>query len=68
MTHCPKCVKEVNTVWKFSRERCQICGTPLDKNPIKINGFFGFFDRVEHNRKEVESMIAEGQFLKSDFR
>ena len=68
MIYCPKCVKEVNTVWKFSRERCQLCGEPLDKNPIKIEGYLGFFDRVENNRKAIESMVKSGEISKSDVR
>lgn len=68
MTYCPKCVKEVNTVWKFARERCQICGEPLDEYPIKLDGYFGLFDRVENNRKAIEDMVKSGEISKEDVR
>jgi hypothetical protein len=61
-------MKEVNTVWRFSRERCQICGEPLDDNPIKINGICGLFDRVENNRKAIEDMVKSGEISKEDVR
>ena len=37
--HCPQCKKEVETIWKFGRERCPDCRLGLDTNPIKFNTY-----------------------------
>ena len=66
--NCPKCVKEVNTVWKFSQERCYICGEPLSPQIKIMDGVYGLFDRVENNRKAVEGMVRSGEISKSDVR
>ncbi len=68
MIYCETCKRQVDARWKFSRERCPLCGGGLDKNPIKIDGFYGFFDRLENNHKAIESMMNEKQFSKEDFR
>jgi predicted amidophosphoribosyltransferase len=61
---CPKCEKEVETVWKFSRERCKECSTPLDENPVRI----GFLFMKDNNRAVVESMIQDGTLSFSDLK
>lgn len=67
MTYCTNCKKDVTTGWKFGREHCRICDTPLTEQ-IKIGVIPGLFDRIENNRKAVESMVSEGMFSKNDFR
>jgi hypothetical protein len=58
---CPKCNKDVETVWKFSRERCVECKEPLDKDPIdhKIYVPLGV---NELNRRQVINMQNKGMF------
>jgi len=68
MTYCETCKRQVDARWKFSRERCPICGNGLDKNPIKIEGIYGMFDRLENNRKAIEGMYKENQFTKEDYK
>ena len=68
MTYCPICKIEVDARWKFLRERCPICNEGLDKDPIKIEGVYGLFDRVENNRKAIEGMVRSGEISKNDVR
>ena len=64
LTYCSKCKKEVKTKWKFARERCVICETPLDKNPIKIGVIF----LRDNNQAVVDSMIQDGSITYSDLK
>lgn len=63
--YCPNCNKEVNTVWRYGRERCQICNKGLDKNPIKIV-LQEIPDRRERTRRVVEQMVSSGEISKKD--
>ena len=67
MTYCETCKRQVDARWKFSRERCPICGNGLDKDPIKID-FYEPFDRLENNRKAIESILKDGTISKEDLR
>lgn len=55
MKFCPKCKKEVETVWSFSRERCVECKEPLDENPINHKVFVPL-GTTELNRRQVINM------------
>jgi len=68
MTYCETCKRQVDARWKFSRERCPLCGNGLDKHPVRMDGYFGLFDRVENNRKAIEGMVRDGEIEKSDVR
>lgn len=59
--YCPKCKEDVETVWKFSRERCTKCNEPLDKNPID-NKIFVSLGTQEMNRRQVIKMQKSGMF------
>jgi len=59
--YCPKCDKEVETVWKFSRERCTECNEPLDKDPID-HKIYVPLGTTELNRRQVINMKNHGMF------
>jgi hypothetical protein len=67
MTYCETCKRQVDARWKFSRERCPICGNGLDQNPIKIP-YYEPFDRLENNRRAIEDMVKDGTLSKEDIR
>lgn len=57
--YCPKCEKEVDTVWSFSRERCTECKEPLDENPIH-HSVWVKLGNAEVNRRQVIKMQKLG--------
>lgn len=63
LKHCPNC-GEVETHWKFSRERCVVCEEPLDENPVRI----GFMFKRDNNQAVVDSMLKDGTLQYSDLK
>lgn len=67
---CPNCNTDVETRWKFGRDRCFICNEGLDQNPIYLitDCKLGIPDRRERNRRVVEQMVASGEITKEDLK
>lgn len=65
---CPNCNIEVETRWKFGRDRCPMCNKGLDENPIYLitDCKLGIPDRRERNRRMVVEMVNEGTISKKD--
>jgi DNA-directed RNA polymerase subunit M/transcription elongation factor TFIIS len=53
--YCPDCGEMVETVWKFSLERCVKCKKALDENPINMKVFVPL-GTAELNRRQVINM------------
>lgn len=61
LKYCPDCKEMVETVWKFSRERCVKCKKALDKDPIDMKVYVPL-GSAELNRRQVINMKELGMF------
>ena len=64
---CPQCNKNVETIWKFGRERCPECRLGLDEHPIKFTTYIPL-GNAEISRRNVIQMVKEGTLSEKDIR
>ena len=67
LKYCPTCEKDVETKWKYGRERCAECMTGLDKNPIDFKIHIPL-DNAEISRRNVIKMVNEGILSEKDIK